>query len=127
MKKVILFILSIVYFASSVGATVHLHYCMDQFVNWSLADKEGDSCDKCGMKKDGNCCKDEQKFIKNTVDQKTSESAIQLMQIVASGLPVVFVDDAERYTSSLIEISPINAPPLFSDVGLNILNCVFRI
>ena len=128
MKRIIVFILSIVYVASSVGATVHLHYCMDKFVTSSLTDKEGDECDNCGMKKDDGCCRDEHKFIKNTTDQKTKESAIQLIQIVSTALSVDFADNTQYYTFSLTEKYPIcHAPPLFRDSGLNILNCVFRI
>ena len=75
MKKILVSIFAVFYLASSVGATVHLHYCMDKFIDWSLL-KGGDKCDKCGMEKDGGCCKDENKFVKNNVDQKVAEPAV---------------------------------------------------
>ena len=80
MKKILVSILAVFYLTSVVGATVHLHFCMDKLINWSLLKRDGDKCDKCGMKKDGGCCKDEHKFVKNNVDQNTTESAIQFMQ-----------------------------------------------
>ncbi len=62
----------LVYGLTSVGATVHLHYCMNEYVSWDLAhSKEDNKCGKCGMtdKKSG-CCKDEYKQVKLSVDQQ---------------------------------------------------------
>jgi hypothetical protein len=50
MKKILVSILAVFYLASSVGATVHLHYCMDKFINWSLL-KGGDKCISVEWKK----------------------------------------------------------------------------
>ena len=82
MKKILVSIFAVFYLASTVGATVHLHYCMDKLINWSLMKSDGDKCDKCGMKKDGGCCKDEQKFVKNNFDQKATESSIDALQFL---------------------------------------------
>ena len=82
-----------------MGATVHLHYCMDKFINWSLL-KGGDKCNKCGMEKDDGCCKDENKFVKNNIDQKAAESAIQLIQMAAVATPSAFIYTSEHYFSS---------------------------
>jgi len=99
---------------------------MDKFINWSLL-KGGDKCNKCGMEKDGGCCKDENKFVKNNVDQKVAESAIQLRQM-AVPVPDAFIYTDEHYFSSLIPEYPIShAPPRNNGVGIYILNSVFRI
>ena len=128
MKKVIVSILAVLYLCSSVGATVHLHYCMEKLVNWSLTDKDSDQCDKCGMQKDGDCCKDELKFVKNSLDQKTAESAIQLMQITTNAAPVSVINISELYPTTLAENYPIShAPPIKSGVDILIRNCIFRI
>jgi|SRR5215204_1038560 len=128
MKKILVSIVAVFYLASSVGATVHLHYCMDKLINWSLLNSDGDKCDKCGMKKDDGCCKDENKFVKNNVDQKVAESAIQLIQIVTVATPTAFIYASENYFSSLIQECPIShAPPRSNGVGIYILNSVFRI
>ena len=127
MKKILVSILAVFYLASSVGATVHLHYCMDKFINWSLL-KGGEKCNKCGMEKDGGCCKDENKFVKNNIDQKVVESAIQLIQMAATATPVDLIYPSEHYFSSLIQEYPIShAPPRSNGVGIYILNSVFRI
>ena len=128
MKKVIASILAVFYLASSVGATVHLHYCMGKLINWSFNDKESNKCNKCGMEKDGGCCKDEHQFVKNNLDQKIAESAIQLAHIITSGIPAVPVGVSESYSSSMVENYPIShAPPLISGSDILIHNCIFRI
>ena len=127
MKKILVSILAVFYLASSVGATVHLHYCMDKFIDWSLL-KGGDKCDKCGMEKNGGCCKDENKFVKNNVDQKVAEPAVQLIQMSAIATPDGIINSSEHYLSSLIQGYPIiNAPLRSNGVGIYILNSVFRI
>src|SRR6187397_1448755 len=127
MKKILVSILAVFYLASTVGATVHLHYCMDKFINWNLLKGE-DKCSKCGMEKDGGCCKDENKFVKNNIDQKVAESAIQLTQMAAIATPVGLIYPSEDYSSSLIQEYPIsNTPPRSNGAGIYILNSVFRI
>lgn len=126
MRKIIVSILAVFYLCSSTGATVHMHYCMGKLINWSLF-KDGDKCSKCGMKKDGGCCKDENKFVKNNFDQKATES-INLVQLLVSPAPVLFIDIAESYASSLLETYPTShAPPISSGLEIYIRNCVFRI
>jgi len=128
MKKILVSILAFFYLSSSVGAIVHLHYCMDKLVNWSLLNGEGDRCNKCGMAKDGGCCKDEQKFVKNNIDQNIAESAVQSMQVLSTAALFAFIYPSENFFSSLIEKYPIcHAPPLICAGEIYILNCVFRI
>jgi len=127
MKKILVSIFAAFYLASSVGATVHLHYCMDKFINWSLL-KGGDKCSKCGMEKDGGCCKDENKFVKNNIDQKVAESSFQLIQMAAVTTPAVFIYTSEYHFSSIIQENHLShAPPRNNGVGIYILNSVFRI
>jgi hypothetical protein len=127
MKKILVSILAVFYLASSVGATVHLHYCMDKFVDWSLL-KGGAKCNKCGMEKDGGCCKDENKFVKSNIDQKVAESSIQLMQMAAVASPAPFIHTTEYYRTSITQENLFDhAPPRSSSVGICILNSVFRI
>lgn len=128
MKKILVSILAVFYLTSSVGATIHLHYCMDKLINWSLLKGEGDKCGKCGMEKDGGCCKDEDKFVKNNVDQNIAESAVQSMQGLSTAALFAFINSSENYFPSLIERYPVcHPPPLISAGEIYILNCVFRI
>ena|SRR6187401_2354930 len=128
MKKILVSIFAVFYLASTVGATVHLHYCMDKFIDWSLLKEDGDKCDKCGMEKDGGCCKDENKFVKNSIDQKLAESSIQLTQMAAVAMPAAFIYTSEYYCTSIIQENPLsNAPPRNNAIGIYILNSVFRL
>ena len=63
MKKLTTFILAIIYFSFSSGATVYAHYCMGEFVSFSFSDSQNQSCQNCGMDKhsaENTCCKDTQ-------------------------------------------------------------------
>ena len=128
MKKALASILAIFYLTSALGATIHLHYCMDKLINWSLLKGDGDKCEKCGMEKDGGCCKDEDKVIKNNADQIIAGSAVQSMQVLSTAALFAHINTSENYFSFLIERYPIcHAPPLISAGEIYILNCVFRI
>ncbi len=127
MKKFIVTILALVYLISSAGATIHLHYCMDKLVNWSLSDKPGNSCQNCGMEKEGGCCKDEHHFIKSNTDQKTAESDIQLFQNSSIAAPNAFITPSEFCFSPQAKHPARHAPPNGSGLDILIRNCVFRI
>lgn len=128
MKKLLASILAIFYLSSSVGATIHLHYCMDKLINWSLTKSDGDKCDKCGMEKDGGCCKNEEKVIKNNADQNIAGSAIQSIRVLSTAVLFDFITASENSFSSVIERYPIcHAPPLIGAGEIYVMNCVFRI
>jgi hypothetical protein len=75
LKKVILSILAVFYLSSSIGATIHLHYCMDKFVGWGFDAPDDKECSSCGMEKgvENGCCKEDSKKIKLETDQKVAE------------------------------------------------------
>lgn len=128
MKKILVSIFAVFYLTSTVGATLHLHYCMDKLVNWSLTDAERNKCENCGMEKDGGCCKDEHKFVKNTIDQNIAQSVVQSMQVLSTATLFSFIDASEDNFSTRVEKYPIcHAPPLISPGQIYIHNCVFRI
>jgi len=126
MKKVLAFILAIVYLSSTVGATVHLHYCMDKLINWTL-NNEGSKCKNCGMEKDGGCCKDVNKFVKTSIDQSTT-GAIQLLQAPVIDTHIPFSNVDENYSFYLPNEYPTShAPPIKTGSDILVRNCVFRI
>ena len=126
MKKLFSFILAIVYLTSSVGATVHLHYCMNKLVNWSLKD-EGGKCKNCGMEKDGGCCKDENKFVKNNLDQNLT-STIQFSYYPLIDSPGSFIAFNNNCPFRYINEYLINhGPPIKSGSDILVHNCIFRI
>lgn len=132
MKKLLVAILALLYISTSVGATVHMHYCMGKLADWGPGHNKSKTCGKCGMeiseKKDNGCCKDERKFIKNDTDQKTTEAAIQMTQVMAVALPVSFFEIPSADIPTVTEENPIShAPPRSSGVAVYIRNCVFLI
>src|SRR5688500_1465038 len=105
MKKLIIPILALFYLSMSVGATVHMHFCMGKLVEWGLSHNDSESCGACGMKKsdekENGCCKDESKAIKLDTDQKTLNVAIQLIQISSEALSFDFWYNRVEFSSSL--------------------------
>ncbi len=105
---------------------------MGKLAGWGLGHNEPKTCGQCGMEKtdkNGNgCCKDEHKFYKNTTDQKTAEASLQMMQIVATSLPVSFIEIPAVGLTSVTEENPFShAPPQSYAVAVYIRNCVFLI
>jgi hypothetical protein len=138
MKKVLATILAFVYLSSSMGATIHLHYCMGKLASWGLIDHESKTCPKCGMFKKKpaskcmtakmDCCRDEHKQIKTDKDQKlfpseffkynNSLQAIALNESVTQSIKAFSISIAYPNT---------NAPPLFDKLPRFILYRNFRI
>lgn len=140
MKRFLVTILALAYLSTSVGATVHMHYCMDKLVFWSFGNEKSgkNSCPDCGMEKTAtdkqcgkqckSCCQDEHKIIKLENDQKVSETYFQLPQITGEAITPVFGAYSFTYGSSLTEEYPLtHAPPRTQNTSLHVLNCVFRI
>ena len=131
MKKFLATILAIVFLGSSFGATMNLHYCMGKLADWDLAQQKpmSKSCPKCGMeKKNKGCCKDEQKFVKNTIDQNIPGTGVQVLQALACSLPSHFFELPIASTVTLAKTIPVShAPPEGIGIPAYIRNCVFRI
>lgn len=132
MKRLFTAILAFIYMGTSIGATMHMHYCMGKFAGWSLSISKSGSCPKCGMEKAlvkaKGCCSDEQQTIKNTTDQKAAESSFHAIYSMAAAIPSAFVDAPAKHVISITEANPLsNGPPLGSSVAVYIRNRVFRI
>jgi hypothetical protein len=130
MKRLVITLVAVFYLGVSSGATMHLHYCMGQLVEWGLISKNPNKCSKCGMKTGStkDCCKDEHKQFKIESAQKISENSFQLK---APGLDLaLFLSKSETdlHITSLIQEYPIgNAPPDTQNTPRFIRNCSFRI
>ena len=131
MKRFLVTILALVYLFTSTGATVHMHYCMGQLVNWGLwHGHSSGECDYCGMDKNqkDNCCKDEHKFIKNNNDQKIAEAAFTLLPSFSLGETATFSEYTAPVIASVSETHLLpNAPPGTNGIAIYIIKCVFRI
>ena len=131
MKKVVVLILAFLYLSSSVGATVHLHFCMDMLVNWELWHNTDEKCGKCGMEKsrekDSGCCKDEHKQVKLESDHKGAATYL-LSELVALALPAPVFEVPDLNLPTVTEQNPLtHAPPRSCDIAVYIRYCVFRI
>src|SRR5258705_4786737 len=133
MKRVLIAILAILYLTTSIGITLHYHYCMGKLVSWELREKTKSKCNKCGMllkskSGDNRCCKNEWKHIKNNKDQDLSETVAKL---VGAKLLITAIQ-AQQTSASLTLFSPAKVLPAgvtkrSSHYPLNIINCIFRI
>jgi hypothetical protein len=130
-KKIIVFIVLCIYGFSSIGATVHYHYCMNEFEGWSLLQNKDSKCGKCGMKEDAKksgCCKDEQKEFKLKTDHQKGSIADYVKVFFAPILNVEFTN----YTivsSAVTKLSYHNyhPPPDIHNQNLQVLYCTFLI
>ena len=129
MKKIVIILVLCVYSATTIGATIHLHYCMDKFVGWTLwHDEKDNECGKCGMKeKKGGCCKDEHKHIQLKTDHQKSSVEDYLHQITAPAIITPLVTFVFGPVGLSYYIPAPNAPPHIPKDPLYILNCVFLV
>jgi hypothetical protein len=139
MKKALASILAIIYLSTSMGATVHLHYCMGKLVGWGLMDQGNKNCHFCGMPKARpdpsnrctadakGCCHDVHKHFRNGSDQKACEPSLvfhsctpalpdhsNIMQYAAANAP-------------LFDRPVINGPPGLSRISIFLRDRNFRI
>lgn len=131
MKKLLVTILALVYFGSSTGAMMHLHYCMGQLAETSFSKNNNATCSKCGMKtsqKKRGCCKDESKFVKNDQDQKASLTHFEFQQQAIALLHTTTCKVPEPAISHqmLIAYAP-NAPPDIHAPAVYLRVCSFLI
>jgi hypothetical protein len=126
MKKLLATIVLLTYFAVSSGFVVCLHYCMDRIDSVELGGTSSDKCGKCGMHKDGGCCKDEVMVIKLETSHLPSpviapDFTIATFNQVPTGFLLAPV---RNYISKKQTIA--HSPPL-SEKDSYLSNCVFRI
>ena len=121
-----------VYGTTTVGATVHLHFCMDKFISFNFTKTENKTCGKCGMKESATkkgCCKDEVKQLKINNDQQKSTEAsfikiFQVPTIKYSPFLLEFNAVVFNLDATAINYSP---PLLLSIQKRTILYCTYMI
>ena len=129
MKKFFIAILAFLYICTSAGATLHVHYCMGKLADSGLMKNNSKTCSKCGMEETGNgCCRHEEKFVKIDTDQKSTEPAFQLIQLISIVPHPFFEGTFSNNFPSVTVLNPINlASPPNSGVAVYICNRVFLI
>ena len=121
MKKVLATILAIFYLSTSMGATIHFHYCMGRLVTWGLHDQDGKACAFCGMPEkivDGQCaigsngcCHDEHKQIRNDRDQKPPQTYSNLVIVTPAMAPPAAAWIDPFFEAPALRQSLANGPP----------------
>ena len=121
----------VAYGAASLGATVHVHYCMDKLVEWGMTSCEGGMCSQKGMMKgmdDNKCCKHGYNQLKVETHYKDAVTVIDFKKftvIANHGFPyqndfsAISVTTKNSYTNNNYLRRPNNK--------IYILNCVYRI
>lgn len=129
MKKLFVLLLLIIYGSATMGTTVHLHYCMNKMVGWSLVDNQDHKCHTCGMEKKGGCCKDSKTQIKLAADQQKADPAqnthFNCQQICSQPIASDYTV-AALVESEIIQIKS-DSPPLLPILEEPEFLCVFRI
>lgn len=116
MKRILVPILMMLYMAGAMGATVHLHYCMGEFVGVSLIHHEEHKCSKCGMVKktmNNGCCQDEHITFKTAEHNKVTASFSFSNQSIAIASDGVFYAayKPHNYNGALLPVSRLYSPP----------------
>jgi hypothetical protein len=137
MKRILTAILAFLYLSTSMGATIHLHYCMGKLISWDLSNHESKTCALCGMEKEKgmkddhssnkNCCRDEHKTIKADRDQKVDQNEFRFTTISSDPLIVYYQESAPGIPSIAIQSPKANSPPPLSRQPIFLLNRNFRI
>ena len=121
-----------VYGVTTVGANVHVHFCMDKFIGWDISQTENNTCNKCGMKEDATkkgCCKDELKQLKINTDHQKSTTASFINIFEA---PVIksysSLNELTRVAFDAKSFQIIYSPALLPSIQKRtVLYCTFRI
>lgn len=131
MKKLFITILAIFYLGVSSGATLHVHHCMGELVEWGFSDNSLDDdgkCTSCGMRQGNSdfCCKSQKQELKLKESHKASSNVfqIQIFEIFPPKyflLPILAIPKVnEENTDSHLVLRKGSIPPFLR-------NCNFRI
>jgi hypothetical protein len=131
MKKLVITILAIFYLGVSSGASLHVHHCMGELVEWGFSDNSVDDegkCTNCGMKQGNSelCCKTQkQEFkLKDSYKAPLNVIHIQSFALLAQTYPehkILAKTKAPADDFVQISVPPSDKTPTF------IRNCNFRI
>jgi hypothetical protein len=127
MKKAVVALVLVVYGLSAMGATVNLHYCMNEFVGSSFWHNEERKCGDCCIEPTNEgCCKDEQKHFKLKDGHQKSDASFNY-HIIFSFLPHYYFSNTSNsiFENRLQTVFPLCNPP--PDKKLHVVYCSFRL
>jgi hypothetical protein len=138
MKKLLTTALALIYLTSSMGATVHLHFCMGKLIGWGLVDSDTKNCSYCGMQKitkpanctvaKEDCCRDEQKQLSTDKDQRQALASFKFSKLLSDQFLLNPGGNAPVFhLIPSIDFPNNNAPPEAEKIAIFLRNCNFRI
>jgi hypothetical protein len=126
MKRILIAITALVYFAISTGVVMSVHYCMGRVSGVKVEAFVSTRC-ACGKSEPMGCCKTEFKVVKMKDDQKIAQAdysinipSTPVFNTLSLLCTPFFNAPAETYTAS-------HSPPLLSKQDSYLQHCVFRI
>lgn len=129
-KKVVAIFFLFIYSFTTVGATIHSHYCMSKYMGSSLYHPKNNKCEKCGMAKakSKGCCKDEHKYISLKREHNQTTASVEVPGFFSETLlPSCVIYDVASVFCNIKTVATTHSPPLLNLPSLNILYCIFRI
>ena len=112
MKRFLIFITALFYLASSTGAVINAHYCLDELVDWNLSHSKNDReticgknesdnrADDCCNKELNNCCKDESSQLTLEIHRSVAKVCFKRVRISS---PLLFSPVFIQATSPLLK------------------------
>ena len=102
----------LLYGSATIGATVHIHYCMNKFTGISFIEKKNAVCNNCGMPKDkgAGCCHDECKQLKLSTDQLTNPAS-QMPDVCFTAVVAPFITGVVKIPVAYLVEKVSHAPP----------------
>ena len=126
MNKIVALILAVLYFTTTSGMVINIHYCMGEVFSVEINKSAKEECNKCGAKSKSGCCNTQLKIVKLnevhqpvTVNTNTSPASIEVASLVTTNFIV--------YNTVLDKEGDDNSPPILSPPDIFIKNCVFLV
>jgi len=138
MKRIFAFLLAFIYLSTSMGASIHLHYCMGKLVGWGFVNHEGKNCAYCGMPKNSGhagllmakngCCTDKHQELKTDSDQKLTPGELEWLKPLQHVSAFYTWISPEYPAFFVLTKKPLtHAPPVPGGQPVFLCNCNFRI
>jgi hypothetical protein len=126
MKRSLVAILALIYFAISSGVVLNVHYCMGRVSSVKL-DLAGAKTCACGKSEPKKCCKTELKVFKIEDTQKAAFASYDIQAPVAIITNETGIFYLPEYLSADHQSHYAHSPPLLSAQDTYLRNGVFRI
>ena len=128
MKKGLLIVFCFIYFCSSVGVALNLHYCGGKIKGISFAHTTEKNC--CGKKmKNKNCCKEKSVVYKVKDNQDSNPISFSFKNKFGADKIYIHIVSILQVTSnsSFLITSNFHSPPDFDSGDSYLINRVIRI